>query len=116
MSAQTDAADRGSMARMRRPRLQFRVEPKCRQFSLLAVFGYMTLGCVSVAIVRQALMVEELCFQPDLILVYLVVMCAANGAALGSLFGRPGAGAACGFVVGLIAFWVFASWVIVIET
>jgi hypothetical protein len=84
-------------------------EPKSRQTSLLVFLGYLTLGCMSVAIVRQALMVTELCFQPVLILFLSLVMFAANGAALGSLFGRAGAGAAMGFAVGVIVFVILTE-------
>jgi hypothetical protein len=92
------------------------VEPKRPQSSLMAFFGYMTLACMSFALVRRAMVVVELYAAPDVLLFLSAVMFAAAGASLGSLFGRPGAGAAVGFVAGVIAFWNFASWVIVIET
>jgi hypothetical protein len=76
------------------------IEPRCRQTSLLVFFSYMTLACMSFALVRRAIVVE-LYPTPDSILFLSAVMVAAAGASLGSLFGRPGAGAAVGFVAGV---------------
>ena len=70
-------------------------EPKPRQGSLLTFFGYATLACVSLAAYRSArsLRADVMISMP-----LGMIMCAAVGAALGSLFGRPKVGALCGFI------------------
>jgi len=63
--------------------------------SLRAFFGFLTLACVSLAAFSSARSFRA----PAIVAVALVkVSCAAIGAALGSLFGRPKVGALCAFI------------------
>jgi len=76
-------------------------DQKHRQTSLRAFFGYLTLVCVLMGVARAAIGFDSP-FLFDLVLGAAAVL--SFGAALGSLLGRPMAGAVVAFALMVIVF------------